>query len=107
MTSPYTYDRSKNSKNFGHTSGLGSRHDSHLADEKNKPVKGITTDNNAFVKGTQIVESVFFDLPYVVAVFRENRISLISQVPRTFESLIKIKGIGKKSAIKILEVLNG
>lgn len=105
MVSPHVYDRSKDSKNFGHTSGLGSRHDQHKADETGKPVKGITTEDNAFVKDSQTVAKIFYKFPWIVNALEAQRMHFISQVPNNFDSLVKVKGIGKRSAMRILEAL--
>ena len=111
MGKTYTYDRSRDSRNFDHTSGLGTRHDVHKIDVEGKDLveeksKGITTNNNAFIKGSQLVVSVFNEYPYISKVLDENGIKFISQIPNDYESLVNLKGIGKKSAIKILEVID-
>ena len=107
MANPHVSDRSCDSKNFSHTSGLGDRHDKHQPDEKKKPIKGITTENNAFVEGAQTVAKLFYEFPYIVSVLETEKIHFISQVHSDFNLLIKIKGIGRKSAARIMEVLNG
>lgn len=93
------------SKNFDHTSGLGTRHD---VVEGEGAGKTMTTDRNAFVRSFvdhPVVD--VFDQQWICNALLSEGIEYVTQIPSSKAELVKIKGIGAKSADKILEVLNG
>lgn len=52
-----------------------------------------------------LVEELFAKKPWIVRALNEAGISYASQIPRDEDDILKIKGIGKKSLIDIMEVI--
>lgn len=68
----------------------------------------MTSETNAFVKSNQgriLVSEVFDEYPYIVNSLKNKGIDYIDEIPMDSDSLVKIRGIGKKSAELILETL--
>lgn len=71
----------------------------------------MTTVDSAFVKsagiGGELISVVFKKRPNIVkALKQEVGLTYVSQIPRNIDILVAVKGIGKKSAIHILETLS-